>query len=133
MSKWKYVDPSDLDLQGLFDASVNHVLEQGIPSIDTVKRTCLYRHPEGLQCAASIFISDEEYKTTMEHCPFTLHMVNCELQDSEIKLIRLLQRAHDDAATDAIFDMINSDFLTNYKKYVVGVAKKFHLEYSHLF
>lgn len=47
--------------QELFSDVVTKVVAQGRPSEDD-KGNCLYRHPEGLKCAAGHALTDEEFE-----------------------------------------------------------------------
>lgn len=56
-------------LQDIFNQSAKHLLTQNKKSMlwdDPEAVSCAYRSPSGLKCAAGIFISDEEYKVSME-------------------------------------------------------------------
>tara|TARA_Y100001973_G_C5175146_1_gene321453 strand:- start:743 stop:1471 length:729 start_codon:yes stop_codon:yes gene_type:complete len=127
-SEWKYVDPSHLDIQGLFDASVKHVLEQKKPSVDC-KGNCKYRSTDGTQCAASIFISDEEYSEELEGLSFIrvtkeqiTNSLICSLTPPNIKFISELQQIHD---VDS--ELENNEWFEGYKVRAKKLADKYNL------
>ena len=51
--------------QEVFDQVARHLLTQGCCSKDELG-DCLYRNPDGLQCAAGCLIGDDEYLPRME-------------------------------------------------------------------
>lgn len=88
--------------QEVYDQVVAHLRKQGKKSyIDPalvngdVQAGCLYRGPDGLQCAAGCLISDEEYKSEMEGKPWSdvVHHGLAPINHEE--LIDNLQRIHD--------------------------------------
>lgn len=76
--------------QEVFDQAATHLLRQGVQSINS--KTCMYRSPEGLKCAAGCFISDEEYLTSYEGRSWNLLL---DLPGHHRELIRKLQELHD--------------------------------------
>lgn len=60
--------PDNPTVQEIFDITATHLLTQNQKSHDQRKMTatCMYRGPNGLKCAAGIWIPDEEYVREME-------------------------------------------------------------------
>lgn len=121
-------------LQSLFDRSVNHVLDQGKPSaiVEGFNRaTCLYHHPEGLKCAAAIFINN--YDPAMEGgtwtklCQDFSGSLDPDSVDHPIFVTRL-QYAHDEAARDATMTSTDSSFLPRYARRVRQVGVEYGLK-----
>lgn len=50
-----YTPPTFTNLQEVFDFATNHLLTQGVRSIDEFGH-CKYRGPNGLMCVAGAFI-----------------------------------------------------------------------------
>ena len=83
--------------QEVFDQIVNHLYTQGVPSItEGPLAVCKYRGPNGLMCAAGIFLSDEQAER-FENRPW-VYVANGLEKGSHSELIRHCQSAHDDAA-----------------------------------
>ena len=124
MSKhnWKYVDPRPLTPLQIFDASVKHILEQGKPSVSS-NGSCAYRTECGLQCGASIFISDDEYSEGCEGLPASFLPEECDVlsdvKPKQILAIEAAQSCHDTALTP------RGDFITNYKQKIKEKRKRF--------
>lgn len=111
--------------QNLLNISVAHVLKQGRPSATLYgdKVTCLYRSPEGLQCAAGPFIKD--YDPDMENKSFSTLAKHDRFRDrlqddarAHAEFVDMLQAAHDFAA-DAHF-RYGAEFITEYKTRLAG-------------
>lgn len=58
--------PKDLSNQGIFDAIVTHLRKQGRKA-QNVMGDCLYRAPNGDECAFGCIISDDVYRPRMEN------------------------------------------------------------------
>ena len=122
MSNWKYYDPREMTPQEIIDASVSHVISQGKPCIDENTGTCVYRRHGGLQCAASIFISDSEYKEKwdmeIDGVPFfeAIGKVTNPPESKKIGLITKLQQMHDDTANMQVSD---EEFIKMYKEHCI--------------
>ena len=83
--------------QEVFNKVWDHIITQGKPSADKYGH-CYYRGPDGLKCAAGIFLTDEQAieldKVNMgwdEACD----VFYPELSDLPANLIRALQACHD--------------------------------------
>ncbi len=86
--------------QETFDRVVRALMLQGRRSqIKTPSGLplCVYRHPEGLKCAAGHLIDDEDYVTEMEGTLASGGMVGRALRKNghDIKLVCDLQSIHD--------------------------------------
>lgn len=93
--------------QEVFDKITKHLLDQGRPSsVENPlngQRTCLYRGPEGLSCAAGCLIDDEHYDEALENQSVNSFQVMNALRLSGIntgdnilmQMIRELQLVHD--------------------------------------
>lgn len=116
----KYYDYTKMTEQEVFDASVEHLLEQGVPSIEAGEYPkCVYRSEEGLQCAAGIFLAPEkEYPQdkTWGHLVFTGRV-----DGTHDLIIRQLQRCHDRAAHAS--HLRNSNYLDSLNRELREVAK----------
>lgn len=56
------------ELQAIFDKAAKHLLKQGKRSESVgAGAACLYRGPNKTMCAAGVFISDENYSTSLEN------------------------------------------------------------------
>ena len=55
--------------QEIFNFSVNHMREQGVPSKDPHDGMCLYLDDEGKSCAVGCFIEDPELAHEMDENP----------------------------------------------------------------
>ena len=121
MSNWKYYDPREMTPQEIIDASVTHVINQGKPCVDN-NGTCVYRRHDGFQCAASIFISDGEYKEKWDvdilGVTFfdVIKTVENPPEAKKIKIIGKLQAMHDAIAELAVSD---AEFIEMYKRHCI--------------
>lgn len=94
-----------LSIQEIFDKVVGHLRDQGKKSSlctnDGV--TCLYRHPEGLKCAAGCLMKDEYYYQAIEGknveswiVQDILKVSGVDMDDDNIfSLVKELQSFHD--------------------------------------
>lgn len=58
-----------LTKQEIFDKVVQHLLTQGVKSMDEVHGWCMYRGPNGIKCAVGALITDEVYTDDIENEP----------------------------------------------------------------
>ena len=88
-------DIDRLSEQQIFEASASHLLTQ-MQQSKVPDGGCLYRGPNGLKCAAGIFISDEEYPSFPERVwdEAVEHRIN-ENNIQKYNLISDLQDIHD--------------------------------------
>ena len=82
-------------LQRIFDQAARHLLKQNKKSTD--EACCCYRGLDNTQCAVGCFISDEEYKLSMEglSSDALLDKVNLNISRNREKLLSDLQVLHD--------------------------------------
>lgn len=116
--------------QALFDISYNHIIAQGAPSHDA-HGDCVYRTPDGLQCAAGPFIT--RYTSVMDRYSgyeweSLIRAFRDDVDPLAIKhsvLISALQFAHDISAegTDSPVE-----FLEEYELCMTELAKEQGLE-----
>jgi len=127
----KYYDITQMTAQEVFDASVSHVIEQGEQSRNA--GVCKYRSKDGLLvCAAGIFLTDGEARAADEVSALWVNLYGCEgcvsmfprLKGSYDRLIRGLQRAHDDSQKGKRFV---DDFILDVKL----LAVSHNLEWNH--
>ena len=121
--------------QDLFDASLNHIREQGAPSMkwDGDADGCAYRggEDEELSCAAAIFIT--EYLPEMDsgggipwrglQHRYYIYLDHFARLASNTDLIQDLQSAHDSASR-------SDNFLDTYERRMQEVAERFSLQYE---
>ena len=111
--------------QELFDIALEHIRQQGKPSMQCVG-TCLYQGPDGVGCAARPFITN--YKPEMESLPISSvierypHDVDPRAA-REPRFVGKLQHAHDKAS---MFD----DFMLDYEHNMQKLAEEYDLEYK---
>lgn len=90
--------------QQVFDQSVIHLLTQNRRALSKGPRPyCIYHAPDGAKCGAGHFISNKEYKESMEHnCPWFVlvryFQVRTSLHINE--LINSIQSCHDATSVD---------------------------------
>ena len=106
--------------QEVFNKVWDHIIAQGTPSLDD-RGYCLYRGPNGLKCAAGIFLTDEQaielYKVNMgwdEACD----VFYPELSDLPANLIIALQACH-----DASSKLNPEGFIKSFKRNATLVAE----------
>jgi hypothetical protein len=111
--------------QEVFNKVWDHIITQGKPSLSD-KGMCRYRGSNGLQCAAGIFLTDEQAKELDDMgAPWTTAAVTFpELTRFPRYLIQDLQSCHDKAS---IWDDDEAEFLKVFKDDARKVAKKFNL------
>ncbi len=82
-------------LQRIFDQAARHLLKQNKKSTDGA--SCCYRGLNNTQCAVGCFISDEEYKLSMEGLPSDtlLNRDNINISFDRRNLLSDLQTLHD--------------------------------------
>ena len=88
--------------QEIFDKVCEHLMKQGCKSIENDTGLCRYRGPNGLKCAAGIFIPDELYnRNRMEGFSFDnisslgeVHRFHA-FTDAQLSFIAKLQGIHD--------------------------------------
>ena len=117
--------------QEVFDAAVNGVIAQGLPSA-TAHRiggfTCLYRGPNGLKCAAGHLFTDGEVAGCETMAASSILVRSPRLEEHDV-LISSLQRAHDLAAEDAFRegDFDGPAFVGAFKELVNEIAEALNL------
>ena len=90
----KLYDINNMTAQEVFDASVEHIYEQGVQSVDC-EGQCNYRTASGLMCAAGIFIPEEKYEESFEGQSWLQVAESFGSDGSHALLVVALQRAHD--------------------------------------
>lgn len=113
------MDYQNLTEQELFDVVITHLINQKEKSIDS-EGNCAYRGVNGLKCAAGILISDDIYKPFIEGLNWLTVVSKLNLPSKHQDLIQDLQNLHDDCMED-------------YENNIKSIAKKYKLEYKHLF
>lgn len=117
--------------QEVFDVAVEGVILQGAPSIaqgGTKAGDCVYRTPEGLECAAGQVWPDELYNEVMEGQSINgLADANDvpESLRSHLTLLKDLQQAHDCAAATGLGE--RKLFLEGFGNNARHIAEKFRL------
>ena len=113
--------------QELFDIALEHIRQQGRPSLNEYGQ-CRYRTEDGLSCAAAPFIQD--YDPSMEHVGFIRLVEDAHYQPrldpravEHFELVCELQLAHDSASDGA-------DFMSEYEANMRQVARSYNLEYE---
>jgi hypothetical protein len=115
--------------QEIFNRVVTHLFAQGKAAIDA-KGTCSYRAPDGCKCAVGCLLPDEHYRPSMEGEITDSNYVRAPLMaaglidslhdsDSNIQLLRQLQRAHDE-------DLITS--MPAFLETAIGIAERYELD-----
>lgn len=121
------------ELQDLLNRSVQHIRQQGKPSVKYANPSdgsqCMYRSPLGLSCAAAPFIIN--YDIGMDDgalaggwSRFFINSWRDHLDPVAVKhqsFVRRLQKCHDDASNDRI------RFLELFEAYVADLAGEFGL------
>ena len=114
------------ELQELLEISYGHVIKQGEPSYDALKRECRYKFGD-LGCAAAPFI--KEYIPDMENIGWTLLAEEYPVRLNPLAVKHaefvsgVLQRAHDRAAIHT-----RRDFITNYKSRLAHYIDSWNLD-----
>lgn len=117
------------NLQEIFDTSLNHIRKQGAPSVDPEdKRVCLYRGPNGLQCAAGPFVTDEvdegiSFEDLFEEA-YVRHFT-----EKEKIFVTSLQSCHDGAVVEPAY-CGGEDFMRRYERRMEVLADSEGLVYS---
>lgn len=120
------------DLQSLFDRSLAHIRQQGVPSVDLDGESCVYRGSSGRACAAAPFIVN--YNTAMEGetwigvCQAFKREVESLAWENQ-SFVRRLQMCHDSAVIDSTFDDFES-FMPTYEANMKQAAAEYELEYK---
>jgi len=110
--------------QEVFNKVWDHIIAQGEPSVNKDGH-CLYRGPNGLKCAAGIFLTDEQAADSDEHAATWAHLDDMgypELEGLPNHLIKNLQICHDEASP-----LGGEDFIKDFKYRARFVAKVFNL------
>jgi hypothetical protein len=90
--------------QDMFDHVARHLFKQHIRSFSL--RSCKYRGEHGLRCAVGCLIDDESYSDKIEGLRIDAIVRTVEvsigriISNSEIKLLMMLQRVHDNETVD---------------------------------
>ena len=122
-------------LQDLFDIAITKTAEQGKISMDFTDGLCLYRHPNGCQCAVGRLIDNEFYHesfdnnaTTAKELPILVAVqkshpeLSIDIDDVLLQeFLEALQDAHDKSAKNP------SDFRQSFLRRATRVAKEFEL------
>lgn len=88
-----------MSLQEIFEASVTHLFNQGRQSANPGGDFCLYRGPDGLKCAAGIFLDDDAAQRA-DKCPASswdriYKHTYPDMGSGKVALIVALQSLHD--------------------------------------
>ena len=112
--------------QQVFDAVVTHLYTQGKPSVSE-NGDCCYRSPDGLMCAAGIFLEDD---VALKNQSATWRgIVDSGLaKENHIELINNCQSAHDDAAHALRYDSVN--FMERVEFNLQRIARDFNLSFN---
>lgn len=89
---------NEMSLQEIFGKAVGGVIRQGRPSMNSTSstsRSCVYRGPDGLKCAAGHVIPDEAYDRSYESCGFGVVGLRLGVDPERRYFIGRLQGAHD--------------------------------------
>ena len=111
--------------QEVFNKVWDHIITQGKQSLDD-RGKCRYRGPNGLKCAAGIFLTDkqaEELDAVGETWGAAVQTFP-ELTMFPRYLIQKLQSCHDSAS---IWDDDDFEFLKVFKEKARSVAREFNL------
>lgn len=128
-----------MDRNKVFNRIAEHLLNQGKPCTETGTDSCLYRGPNGMSCAIGCLIPDDKYDPQFENIGIQILRTTSVLKPNEkkfsevilgligdmdyddIELLKQLQNAHDDAATN-----------THPKQYwgamLLSIAKRFNVK-----
>lgn len=119
---------NEVTAQEVFDYVTKKVIEQGEPSIDLERDSCIYKNGN-LRCAAGHLIPDNINTKSWDSNGLTwCQLVEKELVPSNhLELISELQRAHDNVAWQRVNDN-KIAFLRNIKVRFAKIAKQFNLE-----
>jgi hypothetical protein len=100
----------DATVQQVFDHVTGHLLTQLAKSTgempDGEDEGCLYRHPEGLKCAAGCLIADNEYSTGLENQTWSYLASHKRVPADHSWLITELQEVHDLNEVEAWYDAL---------------------------
>lgn len=105
--------------QEVFNKVWNHIIAQGTPSLDD-RGYCSYRGPNGLKCAAGIFLTDEqaiELDQGDAGWGEACYVIFPELEVLPVELINELQGVHDTAS-----GLNDEDFIKSFKRNATCVA-----------
>jgi hypothetical protein len=98
-------------MEPVFIKVAKHLLAQNEKSVAGERKACLYRSPQGLQCAVGCLITDDAYSKDLEGCAVYDKAVEKALKDSGIPLfcemdsmLIRLQTIHDNMHTDQWLD-----------------------------
>ena len=94
-----------MNLQVLFNRVCEHLVKQGVPSLDESAMHCKYRGSGGNSCAVGCLIKDEYYHKDLEGMSLSKDTVGValnkslgyEISDDERCLLQALQMSHDGA------------------------------------
>lgn len=130
------------ELQYLFDKSLNHIRQQGCPSVDE-ERGCVYRGPGGIGCAAAPFINkyhpamDKGFYAPNEDIdtiwPAIADRFPTDVDPIALKyssFVRELQLCHDDPAHNYRKGTTKELFMVLFEKNMKEVAKTYGLKYE---
>lgn len=110
--------------QEVFNKVWDHIINQGEPSVNEVG-DCLYRGPNGLKCAAGIFLTNKQAeKLDAESGTTWVKAVQMfpNLEKFPNKLIMQLQECHDYSSS-----VRDDDFVEEFKRQVIAIADKYNL------
>ena len=89
----KFYDLTEMTAQEVFEASMNHLIEQGERSYCGSVDECAYNGPNGLMCAAAIFIC--KYKRRFEGEDWVGVTIDGGAPEDHKELITKIQEFHD--------------------------------------
>lgn len=110
--------------QEVYDKMVAHLRKQGKRSVDA-DYNCMYRSPEGLQCAVGCLIEPEEYNEVFENRSFDFIFDRCPSFATRIgrmnsNIMGAIQILHDDTDVD----------VKHWEKHFQDIAKLYKLIYK---
>jgi len=118
--------------QKLFNMALKHICEQGKPSLQN--GSCVYRNPDGLQCAFGPAIKKNAYDPILENkCAdvlinrFQSHLYKW-VTEVEPDVASSVQLCHDAAAIES--KKGEGDFLELFKKKMRQTAEIYELKYK---
>ena len=126
-------------LQRIFEFALKHVRKQGKPGMDTTPAgniVCAYQTEDDLKCVVGAMLTPEQLAEAVrlkigvvgEHREFFDPIVGADRTGKKMRLMKALQMAHDNAATDTRHE--RAMFLTSFEGYMQDVAAEFGLHYE---
>jgi hypothetical protein len=90
MSTFEYWNSTELEV---IDYVTDHLLKQNTESM--YNNVCMYRHPDGLMCAAGCLIPNDMYDPSMEAILWEMLVNEFGMPTNHLLLIEELQYIHD--------------------------------------